>query len=175
MCENSLLILSGNSEIIRNGDVYYPFRQNSDFLLLTGLNIPCLTLIGIKKSDQTEWIIYSDPISDHEKIWGTGRIEHTEIAEKSGITHSRPMKDMKKDLQEFSRNAEYIYTRDGTRSPLKKESKRGVLLPKEKILSLDPLLVSLRMIKIPEEIEKMREAIRVTRVAHDLVRESLRA
>jgi hypothetical protein len=35
ICENSLLILIGKSEQIRNGDVFYPFRQDSDFLALT--------------------------------------------------------------------------------------------------------------------------------------------
>jgi hypothetical protein len=35
ICENSLLIMIGKSEQIRNGDVNYPFRQDSDVLLLT--------------------------------------------------------------------------------------------------------------------------------------------
>ena len=43
--ENSLIILVGKTEQIRNGDVYYPFRQDSDFLLLTGLDIPALVLL----------------------------------------------------------------------------------------------------------------------------------
>lgn len=30
------------------------------------------------------------------------------------------------------------------------------------------------MIKIPEEVEHIREAIRVTKIAHDLVRDSIR-
>lgn len=42
------------------------------------------------------------------------------------------------------------------------------------MLSLDPLLKSLRMTKIPEEVEYIREAIRVTKIAHDLVRDSIR-
>lgn len=45
MSENSLIILVGKSETLRNGDVYYPFRQDSDFLLLTGLNVPDLVLL----------------------------------------------------------------------------------------------------------------------------------
>jgi Xaa-Pro aminopeptidase len=42
--------------------------------------------------------------------------------------------------------------------------------PKEKILSPEALLRPLRMIKLPEEIEKIREAIRVTKIAHDHIR-----
>lgn len=48
--DDSLVVIVGRSEVIRNGDVVYPFRQDSDFLLLTGLDIPDLTLVGHKKS-----------------------------------------------------------------------------------------------------------------------------
>ena len=33
--DNSLIILVGKREQLRNGNVFYPFRQDSDFLLLT--------------------------------------------------------------------------------------------------------------------------------------------
>ena len=46
----SLVLLMGKEEQTRNGDVYYPFRQDSDFLLLTGLDIPDLLLVGFKES-----------------------------------------------------------------------------------------------------------------------------
>jgi Xaa-Pro aminopeptidase len=174
ICENSLLILSGNHEIIRNGDVYYSFRQSSDMLMLTGVSSPDIVLLGMKKNIKVEWIIYSDPISGHEKIWGTSRLDHAEIIEKSGVTDIRPMKDLQKDLKELVNNGGHIYTRDSSILHLKMGSKRGLALPKEKILSFDPILKPLRMIKLPEEIEKMREAIRITKIAHDFVRDSLK-
>lgn len=80
MEENSLFFLRGNGEILRNGDVHYLFRQHSDILLLTGVNSQDIVLVGVKKRGKTIWIIYSDPISDHEKIWGTSRVDHDEIA-----------------------------------------------------------------------------------------------
>jgi Xaa-Pro aminopeptidase len=49
MEENSLFFLCGNSEILRNGDVHYPFRQHSDMLLLTGLSSPDIFLVGVKQ------------------------------------------------------------------------------------------------------------------------------
>ena len=39
----------------------------------------------------------------------------------------------------------------------------------EKSLPLEPLLVGLRLIKLPEEIEKIRRAITVTKLAHEEV------
>ncbi len=55
----------------------------------------------------------------------------------------------------------------GQRVRVSDELLRG--FPKEKILSPEMLLKTLRMIKLPEEIEKIREAIRVTKMAHDYI------
>jgi Xaa-Pro aminopeptidase len=42
--QDSLTVIRGNSLILRNGDVHYPFRQDSDFLYLTGLSVPGLVV-----------------------------------------------------------------------------------------------------------------------------------
>lgn len=81
MCENSLLIIVGKSEILRNGDVFYPFRQDSDFLLLTGLDVPDLVFVGHKKNNIVEWFLYSEPITDRDKLWGTARLDFDELSE----------------------------------------------------------------------------------------------
>ena len=41
---DSLTIIRGNDLVLRNGDVHYPFRQDSDFLYLTGLGVPGLVV-----------------------------------------------------------------------------------------------------------------------------------
>ena len=40
MPKDSLAIIFGSSTLVRNGDVEFPFRQNSDFLYLTGFEEP---------------------------------------------------------------------------------------------------------------------------------------
>jgi Xaa-Pro aminopeptidase len=112
MCENSLLILYGNPEIIRNGDVYYLFRQSSDTLMLTEVSSPDIILVGVKKRGEISWTIYSDPISDHEKIWGTSRMDHPEICEKSDITDIRRINELKRDLRDLKKTVEKIYALD---------------------------------------------------------------
>jgi Xaa-Pro aminopeptidase len=65
---------------------------------------------------------------------------------------------MKKDIKKYTQKVKTIYTRES----------RG--FPKEKVLSPEILLKSLRMVKLSEEIEKICEAIRVTKIAHDHIR-----
>ena len=49
---DQLTTITGAIASLRNGDVYYPFRQDSDFLYLTGLSVPGLVLTIWKQSEQ---------------------------------------------------------------------------------------------------------------------------
>ncbi len=42
--DDSFFLLFGNTEKRRNGDVFYPFRQDSDMLLLTEVASPGIVL-----------------------------------------------------------------------------------------------------------------------------------
>ena len=61
--ENSIAILFGSEEMIRNGDVNFPFRQNSNFSYLT--NFPESQSIAIlKKNDSVSYTHLTLPTSD---------------------------------------------------------------------------------------------------------------
>lgn len=47
---------------------------------------------------------------------------------------------------------------------------QDIIFPGEKIQSLDPFLRELRLIKLPEEIENIRQAIAITQVAYEKIR-----
>jgi Xaa-Pro aminopeptidase len=67
--DKSIIILEGGKEQLRNGDIYYPFRQNSSLLLLTQISSPDIILVGEKRADITSWTVYSDTISSKEILW----------------------------------------------------------------------------------------------------------
>ena len=46
------ITISGATAQLRNGDVHYPFRQDSDFLYLTGLSVPGLVLTVSPRANQ---------------------------------------------------------------------------------------------------------------------------
>ena len=52
MKDNSILLISGEKEKIRNNDVHYEFRQNSDFWYFSGIEEPDATLILLKKDSK---------------------------------------------------------------------------------------------------------------------------
>ena len=55
MKDNSILLISGEKEKIRNNDVHYEFRQNSDFWYFSGIEEPDATLILLKDSKNTSY------------------------------------------------------------------------------------------------------------------------
>lgn len=62
---DSFTEMRGNIPLLRNGDVFYPFRQSSDFLYLTGLSSPelVLTICG------QEVILWREPLNQHDILW----------------------------------------------------------------------------------------------------------
>ena len=62
---DSLTLIRGNDLVLRNGDVHYSFRQDSDFLYLTGLGVPGL-VVTIRKN---EIILWREAITEKDIIW----------------------------------------------------------------------------------------------------------
>ena len=65
LAKEDLTIIRGNNLILRNGDVHYPFRQDSDFLYLTGLSVPGLVLT-IHNSIP---ILWREVITEFDTVW----------------------------------------------------------------------------------------------------------
>ncbi len=174
--DDSLIILVGKSEQIRNGDVFYPFRQDSDFLLLTGLDIPDIVLIGIKKNDEVEWRLYSESITEKEKIWGTSRISHESLRTLSGIGEVREMRYFSSDIREQFRGVDHIFLREKLSYREEKDILRKFRLSehRKKIQFLNPYLKPLRMYKTAEEVEYIKKAVSITHQAYGLLVKNIR-
>lgn len=174
--DNSLIILVGKSEQIRNGDVFYPFRQDSDFLLLTGLDIPDLVLVGIKKNNEVEWRLYSESITEKEKIWGTSRLPHETLALQSGIEEIREIRYFTRDIREQLGKVDHIFLREKLSYREEKDILRKFRLAQyhEKIHSLSPYVKPLRMYKTKEEVEYIKKAVSITHQAYDLLVKNIR-
>lgn len=64
--KDSALILTANPEVIRNGDVHYPFRQNSNMFYLTGFEEPNSALIFRpgKNPETVLFVMSKDPAQE---------------------------------------------------------------------------------------------------------------
>ncbi|MDT8410423.1 MAG: aminopeptidase P N-terminal domain-containing protein [Wenzhouxiangellaceae bacterium] len=172
---NSVIIVASAQEIIRNGDSYFPFRQDSDFLYLTGFNEPAAVLVLASGRDQGEQILFCRELDAERERWDGARLGLEGARDDLGFDDAFPIGDLDEILPGLMENREHIYHavgRDpafdrqviGWRQLLQKQ-KRNARAPEE-LISLDHLLHELRLFKSSDELQAMRKAARISASAH---------
>ena len=170
MDENSLLIVSGATEKVRNNDVHYEFRQDSNFWYLTGLEEPDAIMIMLKK-DSTKYILFLQQKKVEEEVWNGYKIG-TEKAKSYFLADESYENNQIDKLSELILSCEKIYYNLGSSKKIdeiifegignlrKTKSRTGIPNP----LIMDPtiLIDSMRLIKSKNEISMIRKAIDIT-------------
>ena len=88
---NNTAVLHGAKELIRNGDVHYPFRQNSFFYYLTGFNEPD----AIAVFHNGEFILYNRPRNPERELWEGKREGQEGVIKHYGVDKAYPIETFK--------------------------------------------------------------------------------
>ncbi|SUO95880.1 aminopeptidase P N-terminal domain-containing protein [Suttonella ornithocola] len=174
--EGSTVILYAAPEAERNGDVTYPFRQNSYFWYLTGFPEPNAIAVINKKNGHPHYTLYSaarDPIAE---IW-SGKIIGQENAENDyAVNTALPLTGVHQTLPEIAANSTRLYTILGTHpqndSRINKLLREAHLLagrggaPIEGIFDLRRIIDEMRLVKSIEEQNLLHEAGRISAKGH---------
>ena len=154
---NSVAILFGSEETLRNGDVNFPFRQNSNFSYLT--NFPESESIAVL--DNENFIIFCKEKNKLKEQWD-GEILGPENTKLYGATQGIPINDYEKVLPGLVKDRDNIYCFESFIPKLKK------LLPDlETIIKpLDYEVSKMRTIKSTGELKIIEEACRISSLAH---------
>lgn len=163
------IILSANGLLQRSNDTAYPFRQDSNLWYLTGIDEPNVVLVMDKDN---EYLIVPDLNSS--KMLFDGTINKEQLMARSGIKdlvdektgwqqlHSRIKKV--KHVATLAPSVAYderygIYTNPAQASLIRKIKK---INPEINLLDLRQHFGRLRVIKQPQELAAIRQAISVT-------------
>ena len=170
MEENSILIVSGEEEKVRNNDVNYEFRQSSDFWYLTGIEEPEALLILIKK-DSEKYILFTQEKKVEEEVW-TGYKIGVEKAKSVYLADLAYNTNQLDKLSELLFSCEKIYYNLGSSKKLDdliftgldnfKRIKSRTGIPNPLIIDPSILIDSMRLIKTHDEIEVIKNAIDLT-------------
>ena len=154
---NSVAVLFGSEETLRNGDVNFPFRQNSNFSYLT--NFPESESIAVL--DREKFIIFCKEKNKLKEQWD-GEIIGPENAKLYGATQGIPINDYEKVLPSLIKDRDNIYCFESFIPKLKK------LLPDHDafIKPLDYEVSKMRTTKSAEELKIIEEACRISSLAH---------
>jgi Xaa-Pro aminopeptidase len=172
---DSVLIVPGAHEILRNGDSHFAFRQDSDFLYLTGLSEPDAVLVLVPGREAGEQVLFCRPKDPERERWDGPRLGLDAAREQLDIDDAFPIDDLDDILPGLMEGRERIYHAVGRnpafdrrviewRNELRKR-KRNVRAP-EDFIGLEHLLHELRLIKSTDELKSMRRAARISADAH---------
>lgn len=173
LAKNSMAVFCANEEMPRNGDQFYPYRQQSDFFYLTGIDRDCAYLIIYPDHPNPEMreILFVEPYSENKVIWRGEMIDAKEAAEISGAKNVMYSDKFESVLQDLALSCETIYlnTYEYPRyeCPVVTIQQRFLndikaKFPLHKFERSAPILNKLRMIKSQEEIEIMKQACDIT-------------
>ena len=176
-CSGGLFVFSGYDAMQLSGDMAAPFLQEATFWWLTGIEEPGWKLI-IDSARSGRAILYRPERSDIQMVFD-GSYTTERALEISGAQEVRSSKVFESDLRQFRRYHTLVKTvkatdhQDFVHNPAMADLAK--LLDRIFLTSEDcsRLIDGLRAIKQPEEIRRIRAAVKHTVAAFKYVRESL--
>ena len=176
MGNNTIAILPSASLVTRNRDADFPFRQDSDFLYLTGFNEPDAVMVLKPGREHGEYVLFCREKDPEQETWHGRRAGQEGAVEEYGADDSFPIDDIDDILPGLLEGTDSIYNIMGLHADfdqrligwvnhIKAQSRSGLHVPSE-FVSLDYILHDMRLYKSPEELKLMRKAAAISTTAH---------
>ncbi|MFA9420898.1 MAG: Xaa-Pro aminopeptidase [Gammaproteobacteria bacterium] len=176
MGKNTIAILPSASLQTRNRDADFPFRQDSDFLYLTGFNEPDAVMVIMPGRKHGEYILFCREKDEEQETWHGRRAGQEGAIEEYGADDSFPIDDIDDILPGLLEGTDSIFNIMGLYpefdqrligwvNHIKAQSRAGVHVPSE-FVSLDYVLHDMRLYKSREELKLMRKAASISGRGH---------
>jgi len=172
----AVALLPAAAEVVRNRDVHYPFRQDSDFQYLTGFPEPEALAVLAPGRKEGEYLLFCRPRDEKKELWEGPRAGVEGAREHYGADEAHPIEEADELLPKLLENCARLYYPLGVSSDLDQrvmhwinlvrgKARTGVRAPVE-VVALDHLLHEQRLVKSKEELRIMRKAARISADAH---------
>ena len=178
LTKKSLAIFFSNHKMPKNGDVFYPYRQNSDLIYLTGINQPETILI---LGPDIEILFIKKPDEMH-MLWEGDLLDKEQATNISGIEKICWEDQFISVIDKALKEKKHIYFNTGQKlNQSEIETKDEIFLsrfrqeyPFHSTRSVRPLMEELRLHKEHEETDQIRKGIEVTHKAFDSILQALK-
>lgn len=171
-----IAIVSAASEIIRNNDSHYAFRQNSDFSYLTGFEEPDALLVLAPGRTAGQSILFCRPRNATLELWDGPRAGPEGVVADYGMDAGFPIEDRDDVLPGLLEGCDQVYYSMGRNhaldsaligylNRLRSGVRSGVATPGQ-IVDLDHLLHDMRLVKSATEQKLMKKAADISADAH---------
>src|SRR6056297_3252371 len=171
--EQELAVIFSAQRMPRNGDQYFPFRQDSDFFYLTGIEQPQSILV----MNSSESFLFITEPSDQTALWEGEQLDAEKAGHISAIESIRWLEDFEKVIDKLLQFHHTLFFNLPDKIPSGRPKSRDAIYleefmkthPFHHIRSLRPLMKKLRLKKEPEELEYIRRAVDITHEAFNRV------
>ena len=174
--DESVVIVRAATHKIRNNDVLYPYRQDSDFLYLSGFSEPEAMIVLLPQGKDGRSILFCRERDPHREMWD-GLMAGTEGAvEQFDFDEAFPISEISKRLPKMLHGRERVYYdlgKDpdfdhlliGWMNEFRAKTRKKFHAPDE-IIALGHNLHEMRLFKSRKEIAVMRKSARIAASAH---------
>lgn len=176
MKPESIAIFHSNDRMLRNGDNFFPFRQNSDLFYLCGLDQEDTVLVIFPDcvKDGFQEVAFIARTTEEMAVWEGEKYSKEEASAISGIEKVFWLEEMERVLNELILLSKRIYLNINEQERFQPEVPSRDLryaremqkrFPLHKYHRAQPIMKKLAMIKSPYEIELISDAIDITGMA----------
>jgi Xaa-Pro aminopeptidase len=176
MSPDSVAIIASAREATRSNDTQYRYRQDSDFLYLTGFDEPEAVAV-ITPAKEQKFTLFVRPRDKEMEIWNGRRAGVEGARETFGADAAFPIGEFEEKLGDFLNGAASLYYRIGNGNSdldeailkhirrLRAMGRRGMGAP-EAIIDTGAIIHEMRLFKSVEEIEMMQRAADIAAEGH---------
>lgn len=176
MTPGAIAIIPSATEVLRNNDVHYPFRQNSDFQYLTGFGEPDALAVLMPGREQGEYLLFVRDKDKHREIWDGYRAGPEGAVSEYGADDAFPVDDIDDILPGLMEGKTRVYAHMGVDSgfdhqlmawlnQIRSKVRQGAV-PPDDFSDISHLLHDMRLMKSKQEIAIMRDAAELSARAH---------
>jgi Xaa-Pro aminopeptidase len=176
MGRDSIAIVPAAPVRLRNNDVEYAYRQDSDFFYLTGFGEPESVAVLMPGRAHAEFVLFVRDRDAERETWDGRRAGTDGAIRDHGADDAFPIGDIDEILPGLMENRAKVFYAMGTHpefdqrvvgwvNGLRAQAKHGRHPPLE-FVALDHVLHDMRLYKSRGELELMREAARIGVMAH---------
>ncbi|MBT8116685.1 MAG: Xaa-Pro aminopeptidase [Gammaproteobacteria bacterium] len=176
MGKDSIAIVPTTPELVRNRDVEFPYRADSDFYYLTGFSEPEAVAVLIPGRSHGEFLLFCRERDPSMETWVGPRAGTEGAVDDYGADDAFPITDIDDILPGLMEDREQVFYTMGARPEFDKSvmewvrriregNRRGARTP-DKFIALEHLLHDMRLYKNRAEVRAMRKAAKVACSGH---------
>ena len=175
--EDSIVILQAAPSRVRNNDAHYAYRQDSNFLYLTGFREPNALLVMIPDDGEGKSILFCRDRDPDREMWNGRMVGLEGAVQDYGMDEAYDIKEAESRLRDMLPDRDRIY-HDLGRDPMFdqrligwlnefRDTARKTFHAPEEIHALHEMLHDMRVYKSREELAVMRKSAKVAIEAHE--------